>query len=122
MCINIGLLQSWSIGLLRRNRLVNQHESLKKTNLKNNDDMRTMFSIFARYMTKRLIELDAKLVRLVEVMCSNLICPRTFDEITVCMIETERTKFKKLIYLNNIVDHFFLYLRLVFGRRKILIR
>ncbi|MCI94974.1 hypothetical protein A2U01_0116272, partial [Trifolium medium] len=35
------------------------------TNMKlhNDDDVRTMFSIFSQYMTKGPIELDAKLVR-----------------------------------------------------------
>ncbi|MCI66934.1 hypothetical protein A2U01_0088192, partial [Trifolium medium] len=32
-------------------------------------------------MTKGAIELDAKLARSVEAICSNLIRPRTFDEI-----------------------------------------
>jgi hypothetical protein len=40
-------------------------------------------------MKKGPIELDAKLVRSVEDICSNLICPRTFDEIAACMVEPE---------------------------------
>jgi hypothetical protein len=40
-------------------------------------------------MTKRSIELDAKLFRLVEDICSNLIRPRTFEEIAACMVEPE---------------------------------
>jgi hypothetical protein len=38
-------------------------------------------------MTKGPIELEAKLVRSVESICSNLIRPRTFDEIVACMIQ-----------------------------------
>jgi hypothetical protein len=40
-------------------------------------------------MTKGPIELDAKFVRTVEDICSNLIHPRTFDEIAACMVEPE---------------------------------
>ncbi|MCI48479.1 photosystem I P700 chlorophyll a apoprotein, partial [Trifolium medium] len=54
--------------------------------LLNNDDVRTMFSIFSRYMTNGPIKLDAKLVRSVKDICSNMIRPRTFDEIAVCMV------------------------------------
>jgi hypothetical protein len=57
--------------------------------LTNDGDVRKMFSIFSQYMTKGLIELDAKLVRSVEDICSNLIRPRTFDEIPACMVEPE---------------------------------
>jgi hypothetical protein len=49
--------------------------------------VRTMFSIFSQYMTKRQIELDAKLVWSVESICLNLICLWTFDEIVACMVE-----------------------------------
>ncbi|MCI75671.1 hypothetical protein A2U01_0096940, partial [Trifolium medium] len=38
-------------------------------------------------MMKGPIELDAKLVRSVEAMCSNLIRPRTFNEIAACIVE-----------------------------------
>ncbi|PNX88791.1 hypothetical protein L195_g044905 [Trifolium pratense] len=50
----------------------------------------TMFSIFTRYMTKGPIELDATLVRSVEVILSNMIPlrrPRTFDEIAALMVK-----------------------------------
>ncbi|MCI80221.1 photosystem I P700 chlorophyll a apoprotein, partial [Trifolium medium] len=46
-----------------------------KMELRNNDDVRTMFSIFPRYMTKGPIELDATLVRSVEDICANMIHP-----------------------------------------------
>jgi hypothetical protein len=62
---------------------------LTNMRLRNDGDVRTMFSIFSIYMTKGQIELDAKLVRSVEDICSNLICPRTFDEIAACMVESE---------------------------------
>ncbi|MCI62320.1 photosystem I P700 chlorophyll a apoprotein, partial [Trifolium medium] len=55
--------------------------------LRIDDDVRTMFSIFTRYMTKGPIELDAKLVRYVEAIMSNMICPRTFDEIAAYMVK-----------------------------------
>ncbi|MCI46011.1 matrix metalloproteinase, partial [Trifolium medium] len=56
--------------------------------LQNDGDVRTMFSIFSRYMTRGPIELDAKLVRSVAI-CSNLILPSTFDEIATCMVKPE---------------------------------
>ncbi|MCI23305.1 hypothetical protein A2U01_0044484, partial [Trifolium medium] len=55
--------------------------------LQNDGDVKTMFSIFSRYMTKGSIELNAKLVRSVEAIMSNLICLRTFDEIAACMVQ-----------------------------------
>ncbi|MCH88959.1 hypothetical protein A2U01_0009852, partial [Trifolium medium] len=55
--------------------------------LQNDNDVRTMFSIFSQYMTKGPIELDATLVRSVEAICSNLIPFRTFVEITTSMVE-----------------------------------
>jgi hypothetical protein len=39
-------------------------------------------------MTKGPIELDAKLVRSVQAICSNLVRPRTFDEIAAYMVES----------------------------------
>ncbi|MCI22866.1 hypothetical protein A2U01_0044044 [Trifolium medium] len=54
--------------------------------LQNDGDVRTMFSIFSEYMTKGPIELNAKLLRFVEAISSNLIHLRTFDEITTCMV------------------------------------
>ncbi|MCI66597.1 matrix metalloproteinase, partial [Trifolium medium] len=50
-------------------------------------DVRTMFSIFSRYMTKGPIELNAKLVRSVESIISNMIGLRTFDEIASYMVK-----------------------------------
>ncbi|MCI71913.1 hypothetical protein A2U01_0093176, partial [Trifolium medium] len=41
------------------------------------------------YMTKGPIELDAKLVRLVEDIMLNMIRLRTFDEISTCMVQPE---------------------------------
>jgi hypothetical protein len=38
-------------------------------------------------MTKGPIELYAKLVRSVQIICSNLIRPRIFDEIEACMVQ-----------------------------------
>jgi hypothetical protein len=38
-------------------------------------------------MTKGPIELEAKLVRSVESICSNSIHPKTFDEIADCMVQ-----------------------------------
>jgi hypothetical protein len=57
--------------------------------LKNDGDVRIMLSIFAQYMTKGSDELNAKFVRSVEAICSNLIRPRTFAEIAACMVEPE---------------------------------
>ncbi|KAK2381140.1 hypothetical protein QL285_068772 [Trifolium repens] len=56
--------------------------------LQTDGDVRTMFSIFSQFMTKGPIEQDTRLVRSVEDKCSNLIRPRTFDEIAACMIQS----------------------------------
>jgi hypothetical protein len=61
---------------------------LTNMKLQNDGDVWTMFSIFSQYMTKGPIELDATLVRLVQAICSNLICLRSFDKITACMVES----------------------------------
>ncbi|MCI35936.1 hypothetical protein A2U01_0057157, partial [Trifolium medium] len=65
--------------------------SLRYTGMKLQNDgyVRTMFSIFSRYMMKGPIELDTKLVRSVEDIMSNIIRLRTFDEITACMVRPE---------------------------------
>jgi hypothetical protein len=55
--------------------------------LQNDGNVRTMFYIFSQYMTNEPIEIDAKLVRSVEVVCQNMIRLRTFDEIATCMVE-----------------------------------
>jgi len=49
--------------------------------LENDDDMRTVFSIFGQYSTKEPIELDASLVRSVEQIQKSLIWPRNYEEI-----------------------------------------
>jgi hypothetical protein len=49
--------------------------------LQNEGDVRTIFSVFAQYMMKGPIELDAKLVRPVQAIYSNLIRLRIFDKI-----------------------------------------
>jgi hypothetical protein len=59
-------------------------------------DVRTTYSIFAQYMTKAPIELDAKLVRSVQDICSNLIHPRIINEITVCMFEHGEDKVEEV--------------------------
>jgi hypothetical protein len=50
-------------------------------------DVRTILSTFSHFMMKGPIEMDAKLVRSVESICSNLIRPRTFDKIAACMVQ-----------------------------------
>ncbi|MCI20009.1 hypothetical protein A2U01_0041169, partial [Trifolium medium] len=55
--------------------------------LRNNDDVRTMFSVFSRYRENVPIEMNANLVRSVEDIMSNLIRrPRTYDEIAALMV------------------------------------
>ncbi|MCH86236.1 hypothetical protein A2U01_0007090, partial [Trifolium medium] len=43
--------------------------------LQNDDDIRTMFSIYSQYNTKGLIELDAKLTRSVEAILASCVEP-----------------------------------------------
>jgi hypothetical protein len=64
--------------------------------LRNDGDVRTMFSIFSQYMTNGPIKLDAKLVISVQAICSNLIRPRTFDEIAACMVEPGEDKVEEI--------------------------
>jgi len=58
-------------------------ESLRfsRMKLKNNDDVRTVFSIFCQYSTRGPIEFDASLVRFVEEIRKSLIRTRTYEEI-----------------------------------------
>ena len=49
--------------------------------LMNDDDMRTMFSIFGQYNTRGMIELDASLVISVEQIQKSLIRHRNYEEI-----------------------------------------
>ncbi|MCI22980.1 photosystem I P700 chlorophyll a apoprotein, partial [Trifolium medium] len=55
--------------------------------LQNDDDVRTMFSIFSQYNMKGPIELDATLVRYVQDICSGLICPMTLDSDEVEVVD-----------------------------------
>jgi hypothetical protein len=64
--------------------------------LKNDGDLRIMLSIFAQYMTKGPNELDAKFVRSVEAICSNLIRSRTFAEIAACMVKLEEDEVEEI--------------------------
>ena len=47
----------------------------------NDDDVRTMFSIFGQYNTRASFELDASFVRYVEEIHKSLIWPRNYEEI-----------------------------------------
>ena len=60
-----------SAGSLRFNRM----------KLTNDDDVRTMFSIFGQHTTRGPIELDASLVISTEQILKSFIRPRTYEEI-----------------------------------------
>jgi len=49
--------------------------------LKNDDDVRTMFSVFGQHDTRGSIELDASLVRSAEQILKSLNRPRNYEEI-----------------------------------------
>jgi hypothetical protein len=53
--------------------------TFSKMQLKNDDDVRTMFSIYSQYSTKGPIELDAKLTRSVDAILANLKHPEDED-------------------------------------------
>ncbi|KAK2356974.1 hypothetical protein QL285_094288 [Trifolium repens] len=53
--------------------------TFSKMQLKNDDDVRTIFSIFSQYSTKEPIELDAKLTRSVDAILANLKHPEDED-------------------------------------------
>jgi hypothetical protein len=74
--------------------------------LQTDGDVRTMFSIFSQFMTKGPIELEARFVRSVESICSNLIRQRTFDEIVACMIQPGEEDEVELVNL-SVIKHLF---------------
>jgi len=49
--------------------------------LTNNDDVRTMFSVYAQHSTRGPIELDALLVRSAKQILKSLHRPRNYEEI-----------------------------------------
>jgi len=57
--------------------------------LRNNDDMRTIFSIFSQHCTRGPIELDASLVRSVEQILKSLNRPRNYEEIRALLERPE---------------------------------
>jgi len=61
--------------------------SVRFTRMKliNNDEMRTMFSIFGQFSTRGSIELDALLVRSVEKIHKSLIRSMNYEEIRALM-------------------------------------
>ncbi|XP_045796116.1 uncharacterized protein LOC123890528 [Trifolium pratense] len=71
--------------------------------LHNNDDVRTMFSVFSEYRSYVPIELDAELVRSVENILSCMIRPTrpwTYDEIAALMVRPEEDE----VYAVNLSD------------------
>jgi len=60
---------------------------MKLTN--DDDDVRTMFSVFGQHSTKGPIELDASLVRYVEQIQKSLIRPRNYEEIRALLVGPE---------------------------------
>jgi len=76
--------------------------------LKNDDDMRSMFSIFGQYITKRLVELYTSLVWSVEQIQKSLIRPRNYEEIRALL----EGQMKALVYM--ICDLLFCWIMLFF--------
>lgn len=68
----------------------NLYERVWLTNFQfqNNDNVGAMFSIFGHYRYKRSIELDITLVKSIDPIFSKLIQSKTFDKITMYMIES----------------------------------
>jgi len=62
---------------------IDSARSVRFTRMKlmNDDDVRTMFSIFDQFSTRGLIEFDISLVRYVEHIQQSLIRPRNYEEI-----------------------------------------
>ncbi|MCI11390.1 photosystem I P700 chlorophyll a apoprotein [Trifolium medium] len=69
--------------------------------LQNDDDVRTIFSIFSQYSTKGPIELDTTLVRSIQAICSRLIRLRTFDQIASCMVEFDEDEVDEVVNLSD---------------------
>ncbi|KEH28990.1 hypothetical protein MTR_4g019940 [Medicago truncatula] len=57
--------------------------------LRNDDDVRTMFSIFGQYNTKELTELNVSLVRSVELIQKSLIRPINNEETRALLEELD---------------------------------
>jgi len=71
VCVEYQCPLSDSAGSLRFSRM----------KLTDNDDVRTMFSIFSQHGTREPIELDASLVRSAEPILKSLHRPRNYEEI-----------------------------------------
>ncbi|AES73875.1 hypothetical protein MTR_3g109740 [Medicago truncatula] len=74
-------------GVKYRRPSTDSSRSVRFTRMKlmNDDDLRTMFSIFGQFSTRGPIELDASLVRYVEHIRQSLIQPRNYLEIRTLM-------------------------------------
>lgn len=66
------------------------HFTIMQLETGDDDDMRIMFSIFNRCHSLRPIELNASLIRHVDVLCSSWILPKTLYEIVLCMFDPEK--------------------------------
>ena len=71
------------VGVKYRCPLSDSAESLRfrRMKLTNDDDVRTMFSVFGQHNIRGTIELDASLVRFAEQIQKSLIWPRNYKEI-----------------------------------------
>jgi hypothetical protein len=67
--------------------------------LQNDDDLRTMFSIFSHYYSEETTELDVTLVRYIKYIYSSLIRPMNLDEIVTCMVEPDDDEVVNLFHL-----------------------
>ncbi|AES77293.1 hypothetical protein MTR_7g008890 [Medicago truncatula] len=74
-------------GVEYRRPSINSAESVRFSRIKlmNDDDVRTMFSIFGQFNTRGPILLDASLVRSVEHIQQSLIRPTNYEEIIALM-------------------------------------
>jgi hypothetical protein len=75
------------IGVEYRCPLSDSARSLRFSRMKltNDDDVRTMFSVFGQHNTRGPIELNASLVRSAEQILESLNWPRTYEEIRALM-------------------------------------
>jgi len=65
--------------------------------LKNDDDVKTMFSLFGMYFSKGPTELDASFFRSFKDIRESLIRPKKYKEIRACMdIQDEKVCFANL--------------------------
>lgn len=86
------------------------HVQFTNMQLQNEGDVKIMFSGFGHYHTKRQTKWHITLVKFGRVISSNLILPKTNNEILTCMVEPDKevTSLSDLWSILSLIDVFYL--------------